>query len=160
MWLSKCPPLFENFHFATSFSWTIYCTCSCYLKGIQKFHENFRVCFSGSQAIAEAAPTLSRVAPSSVFPRNYTQCLSIELHFELWLSVSVLYLDLFCASLNKMCPKGDKKKYLREVIFGVLECSKSYPYKLMVIASFSAILAYKGFHRNECSISGEWGHLY
>lgn len=54
----------------------------------------------------------------------------------------MLYLDLVCASISKMCPTVSKKSKRGD--FGGLGVLENFPYKLMVIASllyaFSACL--------------------
>lgn len=96
----------------------------------------------------QSAPGAARPAPRISLPGNHTHISASSHHsFLLCLGASVPYLHLFCASINKMCPKVSEN--LREVIFWVSKCSKIFPYRLVVIASsLHAVSAHKGFHKN------------
>ena len=130
----RYPRLFENLFHTTLLLRKAYVgTCFCYQKKIQrgflllwkkvKSEKAFSVCFAVSELFKrQHAPQAARVAPPSSFPRNYMKHPSCH-SFELCLWASVIYLDLFCASVSKMCLK-------------------------VTDASLYAILAYEQFHRN------------
>ena len=92
--------------------------------------------------VPEAAQTLS----SASHPRNHSQHLGINLQ-SFTLCPNVLSQWIFVHPLARCVLRYQKT--LREVIFGVWECSNIFPYKLMVAASsLYAVLAYERFERN------------
>lgn len=116
-----------------------HCTCFANWK---KCEEAFH--FYGKSWKAATVSRLGWVCGSpSVIPYSRTMFLilvSSPQGFELFLWALGVCLHLFWGAVSKICPKVSEK--LKEVIFWVWECSKIYPYKLMVIVSFlDAILA-------------------
>lgn len=88
----------------------------------------FSICFAASHHKGSTHPK-QLAAPPSSFPGNHIQHL-----FEPCLWVSVLYLDLFCETVSKTCPK-------------------------IIASSFYANLVCKSFHRRAL-LSDSGGHLY
>lgn len=76
---------------------------------------------------AAGARPSSESGPTSSCPEYSASCRSSEL------LASVLYLDLLCASVCKICPT----KSPREGYFWGLEMFKDFPYKLMVNCFFA-----------------------
>ena len=115
-------------------------------------------CFAVS-GCGDSRHQAGRVAPPSAFPGNCTRYQQRALGFEQYLGAFVLYLNLFCASVNKMCPKISEKPK-GGYFGGVREHSKNFRYKLMVIASsLYAISAYDRYHRHTVLLDNG-GNLY
>lgn len=82
--------------------------------------------------VEAVAPKVVRVVPSGPHPANHTDHLPIRLltltcvHEHLWLIL------IYFMHLLLRCALRDQKS-LREVNFGIWECLKFFPYKLMVL---------------------------
>lgn len=86
--------------------------------------------------------------PTKLLPHVALSVSSSNRHrFEVCLWALVFYLDLFCVSVNKICPKVCEKP--NRGYFLDLRIIKKFPYKLMLIAPLLyIILAYERCHRN------------